>query len=138
VILLCVGALAFLGDQYARRATGFANAYHQCLNAPAESEGRRVVLSLWNVVSVNERGFNVAKVGQAVPVLGVEAEVRVGDVVSVEGRFAAGAAGTGPHVVAERFEPHPLRPAKAGLSILGSLFALLYLVHASLKELRHG
>jgi len=116
----------------------FSNAYQQCLKAPSESEGRRVVLSLWNVVSVETEGFHVAKVGPSVPVFGVEAEVRMGDVVSVEGRFAAGADGTGPHVVSDRFEPHPLRPVKAGLSILGSLFALLYLVHASVKGLRHG
>ena len=116
----------------------FSNAYQQCLEAPSESEGRRVVLSLWNVVAVDPQGFHLAKVGASVPVLGVEAEVRVGDVVSVEGRFAAGSDGTGPHVVAERFEPHPLRPVKAGFSILGSLFALLYLALASVKGLRHG
>ena len=116
----------------------FSNAYEQCLKAPSDSEGRRVVLSLWNVVSVESEGFHVAKVGPSVPVSGVGAEVRLGDVVSVEGRFTAGADGRGPHVVADRFEPHPLRPAKAGFSILGSLFALLYLAHASIKGLRRG
>ena len=138
VIGACLIALLSLGSIYAQRAMSFTNAYERCVESPEASEGKRVILSLWNVVAVADDSFHLAKVGPTVPVFGVEAAVEVGDVVSVEGRFVAGSDGQGHHVLADRFQGHPLRPYKAGFSLIGTFFALVYLAQASIRAVRRG
>ena len=135
---VCVLAMLALGHRYATRAIEFRDVHHACLNGVASARGGRVVLSLWTVTAVGDGQVTVSKVGPPVPVVGVDEAWRVGDVVSVDGRCQAASADSGARVVASRFQRHPLRPAKAGLSVVGMVFAIAYVLRAFWAGRRRG
>jgi hypothetical protein len=123
---LCVFAMAVLGQRYAQRAVEFQVVHRACLNGDVSADGQPVVLSLWTVTDVQHEQVVAAKVGPSVPIVGLSGDWVVGDVLSVEGRCQASVAGAPARVIVTRFQRHPLRPYKAGLSTLGVGFALIY------------
>ena len=114
--------LAGLCVFYGLRATGRPVGWTKCLADPEASDGERVVLSLYTVDGVDERGLmRVSKVAKDVPVDLSALETRLapepGQRVSVVGHFRA----SDRVLVATALEVHLLRWLKELLGVVGLL-----------------
>jgi hypothetical protein len=119
--LVLLGALAWIyTDHTISRPIGYGAA----IADPAAHDGVVLRLPLWEVEQVlGPDRFTMGWTVRGVVVQGPTAGLKTGDTVSVVGRFRA----LDRVVVAEKVQPHPLRPIKAGLSMLTMLLALLML-----------
>lgn len=126
LLKLCGAAalLVALAWQYTQYATSRPVGYGAAVAAPQAHDGVTLRFPLWEVESIEgpER-FTIARTVRGVPVQGPTAGLSRGATVSVVGPFRA----SDHVVVAQVVQPHPLRPIKAGLSLLTMLFAVLLL-----------
>ena len=126
--LVVVGLLlAGLGGGYAAWALGAEHGWRWAMESPAERDGATMVFPLWEVTRVvDAEHYAISKVVQDVPMVGEARDLKVGDTVSVIGRFDA----AGPHVRVEVRELHVLRVYKNVLGIVGFLGVLVWLPFA--------
>jgi hypothetical protein len=115
-------ALVALCVWYAWHAQHTAVGYTRCMADPAAHDGQVLELSLWRVESVEPHGYHLRGVERGVPVIGPSAELEVGAVVSVVGRFDADRS----VLVEDWREVHHARRAKAILGALGLLATLAF------------
>lgn len=119
VLLACGGALAALGALAMHWVGGREVGWAACSGAPEEHAGTAVVLPLHDVSRLDHRTGElwVSQSWRDVPVVATALpdDLETGDVVSVVGVCAAQPA----RVLADRVTPHPLRPWKEGLGVLG-------------------
>lgn len=124
-VALAAGAvLLALMAGWTRHAVNNPDPYWAAIDAPAAWDGAPVVLTLMPVVEiVDERHWVSRKGADLALVEGDTTDLRVGDDVSVGGRFRAADS----HVVAEWQEVAALRPGKRrlGLAAMGFLLVAL-------------
>ncbi|MCB9793681.1 MAG: hypothetical protein H6741_13245 [Alphaproteobacteria bacterium] len=114
--LLLIGVMA---QRYAALVSERSAWIEACLAEPASCAGRRVFLSLVEVVEVGEGSYTVRKVTQDIPIRGDVRQRRVGQTISVVATFdpEVGA------LVEQAPKAHPLRKQKRQLGVLGVLLA---------------
>lgn len=108
--------LAALGLTYARWASQAERGWRWALEDPSARDGATMIFPLWEVTKVaGPQRYEISKVVSGIPLVGEARDLRVGDTVSVIGRFDA----SGPEVRVEVRELHPLRVYKEILGVLG-------------------
>ena len=108
---------------YAHSVGSMKGGVRECFANPDACDGRRQILPLYRVSAARDGQLTVGKVVRGVSVQTNVRGVRVGDVVSVEGRFRARDA----VIVAETVKLHPLRSIKKALGLLSVVLALAFL-----------
>jgi len=131
-ILLLLAALAALGGYYSWQASTKPVGYSLCMQDPQAYDGWEIRMSAGRVVALEEDVYRVTKYDRTAPVLGSTQGLKVGDTVSVLGRFDAGRLA----VAEDGRELHALRPLKSALGVLGALFFAIYALRAF--RLRQG
>jgi hypothetical protein len=121
--LLCALALLVgLAWRYTSHTTQAPLGYGAALAEPEAYDGALLRLPLWSVDEVlGPERFTMGWMVRGVPVEGSSEGLQPGTTVSVVGRFRA----SDRTIIADKVQPHPLRPVKAGLSMLTMLMALL-------------
>lgn len=119
VVLLSLLLIGIMAQRYATLVSERGAWIEACLDEPASCAGRRVFLSLVEVVEVGEGGYTVRKVTRDIPIRGDVAERRVGQTLSVVASFdpEVGA------LVEQTPKEHPWRAHKRRLGILGLVLA---------------
>jgi hypothetical protein len=108
--------LAALGGWYAYWALGAEQGWRWAMRDPVARDGAPMVFPLWEVTKVvGSDHYEISKVIRDIPLAGDARDLRVGDTVSVLGRFDASV----PIVRVEVRELHPLRRYKEILGVLG-------------------
>ena len=119
--VLCVVGILALGWYYGSLSSGYGVSPTACYEEPGRCDQEVVVFSVWEVVGIGEGDYQLFKSGGPFRVVGDPAALKVGDKVSVVGRFDAGVRG----VVEQSVEVHRLRGIKEAFSLAGALGALV-------------
>jgi hypothetical protein len=115
-IALALAALLAMGAYYAWWAVAVVTGYRWCTEDPAARDGTELVFPLWTVTAVDGPDrYEISKVVKDIPVAGDATVLKVGDTVSVVGRFR----GEDLVVVEEIREIHTLRRYKEILGVVG-------------------
>lgn len=119
-ILLALLLLVGLGAWHAYASMTLDFGYRDCLEAPAESDGRTLIFPLWSVTRIDGPDrYAVSKILRDVPVQGDTSELKIGTTISIKGTFRASDLAL---VESER-EIHVLRRWKEALGVVGLLVA---------------
>ncbi|MCB9758279.1 MAG: hypothetical protein H6739_00425 [Alphaproteobacteria bacterium] len=133
VAVLCVVWIGFMAAQYTRLAEERKGWINACLAEPSACAGRRVFLSVVEVVALNDDGYTVRKVVHDIPIKGDPSRVELGMTLSVVARFDPE---VGALVEVEPME-HPRRALKRGLAVAGLVLAAGFGVNG-LRATRRG
>jgi hypothetical protein len=118
---VCLCLLVWLGLAYAHAAIVRPEGYRAAAAAPEEHEGAPLIFPLWTVTRLDgPDGYAISRTIKKVPVVGDTQGLALGDTVTLKGAFRAADSAV---VVRERID-HPLRPLKAGLSVLALIWAV--------------
>lgn len=113
-MVLAVAALVLLGVHYTGFATERSEGFRAASAEPEAHDGAPLLFPLWEVTRIHGASrYEISKSLRGVPVNGDSDGLAVGDSVTVRGRFRA----QDRSVTAEQRIDHPLRPAKAMLSV---------------------
>ena len=119
-IALTAMLLVGLGVHFAQTSEARDVGYAAALRSPEQRDGMRLLFPLWTVTHIrNASMYEISKTVLDVPVSGSSEGLKRGDTVTVMGHFRA----SDKAVIASQRVDHPLRPAKAILSILALIFA---------------
>lgn len=122
--VVCVVWLGFMGWSYANVVTSRVGWIAQCDADKASCDGRRVFLSLVEVIEVGDSGYTVRKVNRDWSVDGDPAGREIGETISVTARFEA----TEDQLRAVEVVEHPWRHLKVYLGFGGLALALGFAV----------
>ncbi len=115
----CLGLILALGATYTASSEDLPVSWSRALADPASMDGQTMVFTLHQVSRGGDEPA-LMRVGAEVPLRGELPALSKGETVSVRGQFSAEQGA----VLVEELERHPLRRAKAGLSLLGLLIWL--------------
>ena len=110
--LACVGLIVALGARYTAATGELPVSWAKARSDPASMDGQTMIFTLHQVARGGERPALV-RVESEVPLVGDVPELSRGETVSVRGTFSAAEEA----VMVEVVERHPLRRAKAALSL---------------------
>jgi hypothetical protein len=115
-VALAAAVLLAMGGYYAWWAISVVRGYRWCVEDPVARDGTELVFPLWTVTAVTAPDrYEISKVVPDIPVAGDATVLKVGDTVSVIGRFR----GDDLVVVEEVREVHHLRRWKEVLGVVG-------------------
>ncbi len=121
---ICLAWLLTIAAIYGHYSTTKPVGFRYCLQHLEECRDSTILLPLWRVTALHERGYELYKITGPIPVDGDPQGLQVGDTVSLVTRFDADR-----QVVVEvRRDVHHLRTAKVGLGMLGVLLSFLVIV----------
>ena len=122
--VLCVLGILALGWSYGSMASAYGRSPTACYEEPGRCDQEVVVFSVWEVVALGPGEYQLFKSGGPFRVRGESVALKVGDKVSVTGRFDAGTEA----VLEQSVEIHRLRGVKEAFSMAGALCALVLIL----------